>query len=126
MRCSICRETGHNKRRCPNQNEQNEQNDLDITEPVIPSLPASESQNEMPNEIEIEPEPILQKYFASSTTFHDDFPLLHTLIQRTSVSIDGLWHHMLPGHSHTSLQYPASEGPQDLHPSEETEYSEEP
>jgi len=125
MRCSICRATGHNKRRCPNINDQNDQhyqNDLDIAEPVIPSLPASESQDEP----ETVTEPVLQKYFAASATFQEDFPLFHTLIQHTSVSIDGLLHHMLPGHSHTSLQYPALEDQLDSHPSEETEYSEEP
>ena len=112
MKCSICKLTGHNKRRCPTLQEFVEP--VESVEPVEPIEP-------------VEPvEPILQKYFATSSCFQEDFPLIHILIQHTSVSIDVLLRHMLPGHSHTSLQCPASEDQPDSHPSEEIEYSVEP
>ena len=110
MKCSICKGMGHNKRRCPT-----------LQPDVEPEVESVE-----PDSVVSSDEPILQKYFVSSPTFQDEFPLIHSLIQHTSVSIGGLLHRMLLDHSHTSLQCPASEDPRDSHPSEETECSAEP
>ena len=124
MKCSICKLTGHNKRRCPIL-----QPDV---EPDVEPEPETEPEEKLeeqavePDNIVSSDEPILQKYFVSSPTFPNDFPLIHSFIQRTTVSIGGLLHRMLPDHSHTSLRYPASEGPPDSHPSAEIECSAEP
>lgn len=114
MKCSICKGMGHNKRRCPT-----------LQPDVEPEL-EPDVQSVEPDTVVSSDEPILQTYFVSSLTFPNDFPLIHSLIQRTSVSIGGLLHRMLLDHSHTSLQCPASEDPRDSHPSEETECSAEP
>lgn len=116
MKCSICKLMGHNKRRCPT-----------LQPDVEPEIEVEvEVQAVEPDNVVSSDEPILQKYFVSSPTFPNDFPLIHSLIQRTTVSIGGLLHRMLPDHSHTSLRCPASEGPPDSHPSAEIECSAEP
>jgi hypothetical protein len=101
---------GHNKRRCPTLQESEQQHEFEIEIVEPDNIVSSE-------------ESILQKYFVSSPTFPNDFPLIHTLIQHTTVSIDVLSRHILHAYVRTVSQCPASEGLQDSHPLEEIEYS---
>jgi len=126
MKCSICKLTGHNKRRCPTlQPDVEPEIEVEVEVEVDVEVEV-ETQAVEPDNVVSSDEPILQKYFVSSPTFPNDFPLIHSLIQRTTESIGGLLHRMLPDHSHTSLRCPASEGPPDSHPSAEIECSAEP